>query len=62
MQSFINLGRKIIFFKFCDVTRSKVKVPNESPAMTSYLKLRVTICLSRTVFKISTLEIIYSLN
>ena len=32
--------------------RSKVKVPNESPVMTSYLKLIVTICLSGTVFKI----------
>ena len=48
MPSFINLGRKIIFFKLlqrhCDLKghlRSKVKVPNESPVMTSYLKLIV---------------------
>ena len=59
MQSFINLGGKIIFLKFYDVTvtlkghlRSKVKVPNESPVMTSYLKLIVTVCLSGTVYKI----------
>ena len=32
--------------------RSKVKVPTESPVMTSYLKLIVTVCLSGTVFKI----------
>ena len=56
MQSFMNLGRKIFFFKFCDITmtlghlRSKVRVPNESPVMTSYLKLIVTVCLSGTVF------------
>ena len=67
MQSFINLGRKIIFFKFCDITaighlRSKVKVPNESPVMTSYLKLIVTICLSGTVFKILTVLTICSLS
>ena len=33
--------------------RSKVKVPNKSPVMTSFLKLRVTIklCLSGTVFQ-----------
>ena len=69
MQSFINLGRKIIFFKFCDVTvtlkghlRSKVKVPNESPVMTSYLKLIVTVCLSGTVFKILAVLTICSLS
>ena len=44
MQSFINLGRKVFFLKFCcrhcDLIghlRSKVKVPSESPVMTSYL-------------------------
>ena len=58
MQSSINLGRKIFFYillRHCDLKghlRSKVKVPNESPVMTSYLKLIVTVCLSGTVFKI----------
>ena len=69
MQSFINLGRKLIFFKIllrhCDLKghlRSKVKVPNESPVMTSYLKLIVTICLSGTVFKILAVLRICSLS
>ena len=69
MQSFINLGGKIIFLKFYDVTvtlkghlRSKVKVPNESPVMTSYLKLIVTVCLSGTVYKILAVLTIYSLS
>ena len=69
MKSFINLGRKLIFFKFCDVTvtplghlRSKVKLPNESPVMTSYLKLIVTVCLSVTVFKILAVLTICSLS
>ena len=69
MQSFINLGGKIIFLKFYDVTvtlkghlRSKVKVPNESPVMTSYLKLIVTVCLSGTVFKVLALLTICSLS
>ena len=60
---------KIFFFKFCDVIfpykghlRSKVKVPNESPVMTSYLKLIVTICLSGTVFKILAVLTICSLS
>ena len=59
MQSFINLGRKIIsliLYRHCDVIRplrSKVKVPNESDVMTSYLKLTATICLSGTFFEIS---------
>ena len=42
MKSFINLGRKKIFFNFVTLffpykghVRSKVKVPNESPVMTS---------------------------
>ena len=45
MQTSINLGRKIIFlilFIQCDLQghlMSKVKVPNESQIMTSYLKL-----------------------
>ena len=54
MQSFINLDRKIFFFDLIGYLRSTVKVPNESPVMTSYLKLIVTtcICLSGTVFKI----------
>ena len=59
MQSFIKLGRKIIVLKIllrhCDLKghpRSKVKVLNESPVMTSYLKLIVTVCLSGTNFKI----------
>ena len=68
MQNFINLGRKIFFIKFCDVTdlkghlRSKVNVPNESPFMTSYLKLIVTVCLSGTVFKILAVLTICSLS
>ena len=69
MQSIINLGRKIIFFKIvrrhCDLKghlRSKVKVPNESPVMTSYLKLIVTVCLSGTVFKILAVLTICSLS
>ena len=40
----------------------KVKVPNESPVMTSYLKLIETICLSGTVFKILALLTICSLS
>ena len=69
MPSFINLGRKIIFFKIlrhhCDLKghlRSKVKVPNEIPVMTSYLRLVVTICLSGTVFKIFAVLTICSLS
>ena len=69
MPSFINLGRKIIFLKIlrrhCDLKghlRSKVKVPNESPVMTSYLKLIVTVCLSGTVFKIFAVLTIWSLS
>ena len=69
MPSFINLGRKIIFLKLlqchCDLKghlRSKVKVPNESPFMTSYLKLIVTVCLSGTVFKIFAVLTICSLS
>ena len=57
------------FLKFCDVIfpykghlRTKVKVPNESPVMTSYLKLMVTICIPGTVFKISAVLIICSLS
>ena len=42
--------------------RSKVKVPNESPVMTSYLKLIVTVCLSGTVFKILAVLTICSLS
>ena len=64
--SFINLKS---FFKFCDVIfpykghlRSKVKVSNESPVMTSYLKLIVTVCLSGTVFKILALLTTCSLS
>ena len=69
MQNFINLGRKIIFFlilrRHCDLKghlMSKVKVPNESPVMTSYLKLIVTVCLSGTVFKIFAVLTICSLS
>ena len=69
MQNFINLCRKIFFFKIflrhydlIGHLRSKVKVPNESPVMTSYLNLIVTICLSGTVFKILALLTICSLN
>ena len=50
------------FFPYQGHLRSKVKVPNGSPVMTSYLKLIVTICLSGTVFKISALLIICSLS
>ena len=52
------------FFKFCDVILFpiKVKVPNESPVMTSDLKLIVTICLSGTVFKILVVLTICSLS
>ena len=49
MQSFINLGRKKVSLNY-DIKsaykghlRSKAKVPNESPVMTSYLKLIGTI-------------------
>ena len=42
--------------------RSKVKVPNESPVMTSYLKLIVTVCLSGTVLKILAVLTICSLS
>ena len=60
---------KKFFFLFCDIffpykghLRSKVMVPNESPVMTSYLKLIVTICLSDTVFKILVVLTICSLS
>ena len=61
---------EFFFFKFCDVIffpykghlRSKVKVPNKSPVMTSYLKLIVTICLFGTVFKILAVLRICSLS
>ena len=49
----------IIFSLFL---RSKVKVSNESPVMTSYLKFTVTVCLSGTIFKMSALLIICSLS
>ena len=65
MQSLINLGRKIFFFNFYDLIghlRSKVKMPNESPVMISYLKLIVTVCLSGTVFKILAVLTICSLS
>ena len=68
MQCFINLGRKVsfnfvtYFFPYKGHLKSKFKVPNESPVMTSYLKLIVTVCLSATVFKISALLIICSLS
>ena len=63
MQSFINLGRKIFlknFFYLIGHLRSKVKMSNESPVMTFYLKLIVTICLSGTIFKILALLTICS--
>ena len=56
MQSFITLGRKKFFcnfvtklFPYKGHLRSEVKVPNESPVMTSYLKLIVNVCLSGTL-------------
>ena len=39
-----------VIFPSEDHLRSKVKVPNESPVMTSYLNLIVNLCLSGTVF------------
>ena len=36
--------------------RLKVKVPNESQIMTSYLKLIVNVCLSGTILKISAIQ------
>ena len=39
------------FFPYKGHLRSKVKVSNKSPVMTSYLKSIVTVCLSGTVFK-----------
>ena len=63
MQNFINLGRKIIFLFYefinCELQghlKSKVKVPNESQIMTSYLKLIVNVCLSCTILKISAIH------
>ena len=51
-----------VFFPCKGHLRSKVKVSNESPVMTSYLKLIVTICLSGTVFKILAVLTICSLS
>ena len=69
MQSFINLIRKKVFLNFVMYffpykghLRSKVKVSNQSPVMTSYLKLIVTVCLSGTVFKILAVLTICSLS
>ena len=60
---------KNYFFQFCDVIfpykghlRSKVKVPIESPVMTSCLRLIVPISLSGTVFKIWAVLTICSLS
>ena len=68
MQSFINLGRKkgflnfvTSFFPYKGHLKSKVKVSNKSPDMTSCLKLIVSVCLSGTIFKISAILIICSL-
>ena len=63
-----NYVEKFIFLNLlhhCDLIyhlRSKVKVPNESPVMTSSLNLIVTICLSGTVSNILALLTICSLS
>ena len=53
IQKFIKVKKYFlkILFIHCDLQgdlRSKVKVPNESQIMTSYLKLIVNVCLSGT--------------